>query len=449
MSESTQAEPAGRSQEPYPRLGVLYDQITGDEDARVCKDIPDAACRHLPRNFFAYLVANFLSKVADELSSARLVLPWLLGAVAAPAAFVGFLVPIREAGVLLPQLAVAAYIRRLPRRKGVWLLGALLSAVALVCMAVSTAALEGAAAGWAVLAMVSLFSLARGLCSVSAKDVLGKTVSKTRRGALMGYSAAAAGVVTLLIGGYVELFGGRKLGADFFMTMLLAAAAIWLVAIMVFAAIREEPGATEGGGNAVVTALRSLALLRTDRALRRYVIARALLLSAALAPPFYVLLAQQRSTGVTGLGLLIIASGLAASLSAPIWGRMGDRSSKRVMVIAAAAAGMTGLVTWLLDRSGVQIMDSPWTYAVLFLLIAVFHSGVRLGRKIYLVDMASQDTRSAYVAVSNTVIGAAMLAGGAVGVLADLFRTSAVIALLGAVSLLAAIYIARMPDVSG
>ena len=162
--------------------------------------------------------------------------------------------------------------------------------------------------------------------------------------------------------------------------------------------------------------------------------ARALLLSAALAPPFYVLLAQQRSTGVTGLGLLIIASGLAASLSAPVWGRMGDRSSKRVMVIAAAAAGMTGLITWLLDRAGGQIMNSPWIYALLFLLIAVFHSGVRLGRKIYLVDMASQDTRSAYVAV---------------GVLADLFRTSAVIALLGAVSLLAAIYIARMPDVSG
>jgi hypothetical protein len=117
VSESTQAEPAGKEREPYARMGILYDQITGDEDARVCKGIPDAACRHLPRNFFACLAANFLSKVADELSSARLVLPWLLGAVAAPAAFVGFLVPIREAGVLLPQLAVAAYIRRLSRRK--------------------------------------------------------------------------------------------------------------------------------------------------------------------------------------------------------------------------------------------------------------------------------------------------------------------------------------------
>jgi len=449
MSKSIQDRSAAQAEEHYPALGMIYDQITGDEDARVCKDIPEAACRHLPRNFFAYLVANFLGKVADELSSARLVLPWLLGAIGTPAAFVGFLVPIREAGVLLPQLAVAAYIRRLPKRKGVWLLGALLSAVALAFMALSITTLDGVAAGWAVLALVTLFSLARGLCSVSAKDVLGKSVSKTRRGALMGYSAAAAGVVTLLIGGYVELFGGRKLGADFFMAMLLGAAVIWLLAIAAFTAIREEPGSTEGGANAIATALRSLSLLKTDRTLRRYVIARALLLSAALAPPFYVLLAQQRSAGVTGLGLLIIASGLAASLSAPVWGRMGDRSSRRVMIIASLAAGVTGLLTWLLDSAGAPIMNNPWTYALLFLLIAVFHSGVRLGRKIYLVDMASQDTRSTYVAVSNTVIGVAMLAGGAVGVLADLFRTSAVIALLGLVSVLAALYIARLPDVSG
>lgn len=446
MSEPS---PNKTARELYPKLGFLYDQITGDEDARVCKDIPDSSCRHLPLNFFTYLVANFLSKIADELTSARLVLPWLLGAVGAPAVFVGFLVPIREAGVLLPQLAVAAYIRRLPQRKGVWLLGAMLSAVALVCMALGARTLQGADAGWVVIAMLVLFSLARGLCSISAKDVLGKTVSKTRRGALMGYSAGAAGVATLLIGSYVEFFGERSPGVDFFITLLLFAAGIWLAAIAVFALIREEPGSTEGGGNAITTAWHSLLLLKTDRDLQRYVIARALLLSAALAPPFYVLLAQQNGGGVAGLGLLIIASGLAASLSAPVWGRMGDRSSRRVMVIASMAAGVTGLVTWLLDSSGGPIMANPWIFALLFLLITVFHSGLRLGRKIYLVDMASQTTRSAYVAVSNTVIGAVMLLGGAVGILADLFSTSAVIALLGAVSLLAAIYIARMPDISG
>jgi Na+/melibiose symporter-like transporter len=331
----------------------------------------------------------------------------------------------------------------------VWLPGTFLSAIALLCIAVTTATLQGKAAGWAILAMLTLFSLSRGLCSVPAKDVLGKTVSMARRGALMGYSAAAAGVVTLITGSYVELFGGRRLGADFFMAILLAAAGIWLLAIAAFALIREEAGATEGGGNAITTALRCLALMKTDQALRCFVIVRALLLSVALAPPFYVLLAQQRSAGVTGLGLMIVASGLAASLSAPIWGRMGDGSGRLVMVVASAAAGLTALLTLLLDTVGGPITNSPWTYALLFMLVAVFYSGVRLGRKVYLVDMATQDTRSTYVAVSNTVIGAAMLAGGTVGVLADHFRTSAILALLGLVSMLAAFYIARMPDVSG
>jgi hypothetical protein len=36
-----------------------------------------------------------------------------------------------------------------------------------------------------------------------------------------------------------------------------------------------------------------------------------------------------------------------------------------------------------------------------------------------------------------------------VGILADVFPTGSVIAMLGVVSLLAAVYIARLPDVSG
>jgi len=58
--------------------------VTDDEDVRVCKDIPESACRHQPRNFFAYLVANLLGKVADELASAKLMLPWLIGLLDAP-----------------------------------------------------------------------------------------------------------------------------------------------------------------------------------------------------------------------------------------------------------------------------------------------------------------------------------------------------------------------------
>jgi hypothetical protein len=309
MSKQTDSSP----------LDSLYDLITGDEDARVCKDIPSESCNDQPRNFFAYLVANLMTKVADELASAKLVLPWLIGWLGAPALIVGLLVPIREAGVLIPQLAVAAYIRRLPVRKWVWIIGSLASAAALGLMALTAATLTGAAAGWVIVGFLILFSLMRGLCSVSAKDVLGKTVSKARRGNLMGLAAGIAGVLTLALGLSLQLIDNDDTNALLFVLLLGGAALLFALASGVFVLIREQPGATEGGGNALAAALESIGLLRTDADFRHFVLVRTSLLSVALAPPFYVLLAQQSSGSDLGsLGLLIIASGLANSLSAPL-----------------------------------------------------------------------------------------------------------------------------------
>jgi hypothetical protein len=431
-------------------LDSLYDLVTGDEDARVCKDIPPASCNDQPRNFFAYLISNLMTKVADELCSAKLILPWMLGALGSPAALIGLLVPIREAGVLLPQLAVAAYIRRMPLRMPVWIWGSLLSAAALALMALAAAFLTGATAGWTVIVLLVVFSLARGLCSVSAKDVLGKTVSKARRGNLMGLSAGIAGALTLALGLSLELIAGQAAGTLVFVALLGGAALLFASAALVFRLIREQPGATEGGGNALQTALASVALLRTDPVFRRFVLVRIALLSVALAPPFYVLLLQQSGAGaLTGLGMLIIASGLASSLSAPVWGRLSDRSSRWVMVLSAAGAGLLGLLTWALERMDGAWLASPLVFATLFLLLNVAHAGVRLGRKVYLVDMATSETRAAMVAVSNTVIGLAMLAGGLIGILADLYDAATVIMVLGVASLGAALYALRLREVSG
>lgn len=437
--------PSQRRRSP---IDSLYDLITGDEDARVCKDIPSESCNDQPRNFFAYLLANLLTKLADELASAKLVLPWLIGWLGAPALIVGLLVPIREAGVLVPQLAVAAYIRRLPVRKWVWIIGSLASAGALALMALAATSFTGALAGWLIVGLLVLFSLMRGLCSVSAKDVLGKTVSKARRGNLMGLSAGIAGALTLVLGLALQFIDNGDSSGLLFMLLLGGAALLFALAAAVFVLIREQPGATEGGGNALSAALDSLGLLRTDAAFRHFVLARVALLSVALAPPFYVLLAQQDSGGDLGaLGLLIIASGLANSLSAPLWGRFSDRSARLVMVVSAALAGLLGILTWALVQFAAPLLTGLG-FSLLFLLLGIAHAGVRLGRKVYLVDMASSETRAAMVAVSNTVIGLAMLAGGLIGLLGDLYGTAFVILVLGLASLGAALYALRLREVS-
>lgn len=437
------------SKTQHSGLEDLYNRITGDEDARVCKDIPEAACNDQPRNFFTYLLANLLGKVADEIASARLVIPWMFGVLGVPAVFTGFLVPIREAGVLLPQLLVAAAVRHMPTRKGVWLLGAMLSALSLFVMAIAASTLEGNAAGMVILVMLIIFSLARGLCSVSAKDVLGKTVSKSRRGTLMGWSAGLSGIAVLIIGLWMSTTDIAGSSINIFAGLLIAGGLLWLLAALSFALIIEQPGATEGGGNALQVAIQHLRLLQDDGQFRHYIIARTLLLSVALAPPFYVLVAQSQSTaGLLGLGALIIANGLATSIASPFWGYMGDLSSRWVMVVAATGAGLLGIFTFTAVSAGWSWVTGEIGMAVIFLILNVMHGGVRLGRKVYLVDMATADNRVAYVAVSNTVIGVLMLLGGLIGLLGDWLGATTLLLILGLGSLLAAIYINKLPQVS-
>jgi hypothetical protein len=427
----------------------LYNRVTGDEDARVCKDIPETACHDQPHNFFAYLIANLLGKVADEIASAKLVIPWIFGALGVPAAFTGFLVPIREAGVLLPQLAVAAAVRHLAIRKGVLVLGSVLSALSLFGMAAAALTLEGAAAGGAIVLMLVVFSLSRGLCSVSAKDVLGKTVSKSRRGALMGWSASLSGIAVLGVGLWLGTLDPAASGLEVFAGLLAGGGILWILSALCFAVIREQPGATEGGGNALQVALRQLRLLIDDRPFQRFVLARSLLLAVALAPPFYVLIAQQQAqAGLLGLGALIVANGLATSVSAPLWGYLGDRSSRQVMALAAAGAGLLGVFTYTAVTLGWTWATGELGLAAIFLVLNVMHGGVRLGRKVYLVDMATGENRAAYVAVSNTVIGVLMLVGGLVGLIGDWLGAPATVLLLGLLSLLAAVFIRRLPEVS-
>ena len=55
-------------------LEALYNRVTGDEDARVCRDIPGAACHDQPHNFFAHManIENRAAYVAAEPSQSAI-----------------------------------------------------------------------------------------------------------------------------------------------------------------------------------------------------------------------------------------------------------------------------------------------------------------------------------------------------------------------------------------
>ena len=421
----------------------VYGLATGDEDARVCKDVPEAACKHLPRNFVIHIVALSATKSGDHLASAKLVLVWLLGAVGAPGFMAGLTVPIRESLALIPQLFVAALIRRQPIRKGFWVWGSVAQGLCVGGMGVSAWLLQGAAAGWSILGLLVLFSLARGVCSVAIKDVQGKTVSKFSRGKASGYASSVAGGVALAIGASGFFVGDHSL--LFLVCLCLGAALMWLAAGLTYHFVIEEPGATDGGANAGAEALRQLVLLREDAQFRWFVITRALFLSSAFAFPFLVLLTRERTDAAfSALGSMLIAVGIANLIGGTVWGRMADRSSRKVLMLAGTLAGGTCIAAWCVQAVGV---GSIWAFALLYFGLALAHSGIRLGRSTYLIDMATQETRAAYTAVSNTVIGVLLLAGGSLSALEPLIGPQGLVLLFGTGALVAAAAASALPEV--
>jgi MFS family permease len=387
----------------------VYEKLTDDEDARACRDIAEEACRETPRSFLMILAGNFLAKLGDE--HAKTVLPWLMSAVGAPLALVALLVPLRESGSLLPQLAIAGYIRTLPLRKWVWVAGSIAQAATIGAVALAAATLTGAVAGWTIVGLVALFSLARGFCSVASKDVLGKTVPKKKRGQLNGWSASAAGLVTVAVG--AALMAGTRDDDLPYVAMLAGGAALWVAAALAFAAIREFPGETGGGASALRHAWKSLGLLRSDAAFRRFVLVRALFISSALSAPYYVVLAESNGNGgPLLLGLFVAVSGLSSLLSGPFWGRFADRSSRGTLLLAAAIASLASLTVFAASRLAPALLAELWFLPLAYFVLSIGHNGIRVGRKTYVVDLAGGNRRTDYVAVSNSAIGVILLAAG-------------------------------------
>jgi hypothetical protein len=411
----------------------VYDILTGEDQGRVCKDIPEAACSEQPHNFLTHVASLAATKTADGLVDAKLVLAWLLGALGAPAFMTGLLVPIREAGALLPQLVIAAGIRAMPVRKWIWAAGSVVQGLAAIGMAAAASFLDGAAAGWALVGLLAVLALARSACSIAHKDVLGKTVSKSTRGTVTGTAATVSAILLLSFGtmlgtGLLE----RSIGV--IAVALCVAGLLWIGSALLFASLTEQPGATEGGGNPLAVAIAQFGLLRQDPQLGRFIAIRGLLLATTLAPPFLLAMGGRVSgMQAVGLGSFVVAAALATISSSYVWGRLADVSSRRVMIIAGGL-GAVGLAIAAAVGAGLGEplglgVSSPLALPALVFVLTIAEQGIRLGRTTHLVDMANPVRRASYTALSNTITGVLMLGAGVFGIVDQLFGEVAILLL--------------------
>ncbi len=426
----------------------IYEKLVNEEDARVCKAIDESACKVVPGNFFITLISYFFNKIADAIANAKVVLPWLMESLSVPIYLISFLVPIKESGSLIPQLFIAAFIRKLPFRKYIWSLGTFLQAVCMISIAIVAWNMEGLNAGLTIIALLIAMSLSRGLCSVAAKDVVGKTIPKTRRGALNGYSAMLSSVLVVAFGIYLLVNSQKPFSPQNFGVLFSIAGFFWILASLTYLRIKEFEGETDGGGNAFSVAISKLSILKTDKPFRLFVITRALFLCAVLSAPFFVVMAQQNSdANAFLLGLFILSNGLADMLSANFWGKFSDQSSRKVMILGASISTSMGFLVVAIDFFYKDLFSYIWLMPIIYFILSIGYQGIRIGRKTYIVDLAEGNKRTDYVAVSNTLIGLILLVSGLIGALTSFIGLSGVILVLSIIGLIAIILANKLPEV--
>src|SRR5699024_3943716 len=273
-------------------------------------------------------------------------------------------------------------------RKWIFIAGALIQALAVGAMALVAALVDGATAGISILIALAVFSLGRCLPSIASKDVQGRTIPKGERGQINRLATTASGCVA------IRFFGGESLSQVQLAWLLALGATFWVGVALLYSGIREpasEPETTPEQRSATSSNNFSglYRLLRDDRKFRHFVTVRSLLLVSSLSPPLIVTLSiQYDAQSLAGLGGFVIASGIASLLGGRIFGRLADRSSKQLMSVGAAVASILVILTVLLAAIP-DLLGGGWGTNLLFILVyfllTLMHTGVRVGRKTYVI----------------------------------------------------------------
>ena len=426
----------------------LYYYLNKGDKQGVCTDITEDACKYVPRNFFLQIFSNMFIQLGDTLSNPKTVLTWLMSYVSAPVYLISLIVPLRESGSMVPQVFFAPFIRKRSIRKWLWIIGALLQFLAIGAIGIIVLNFKGVTAGWLIVTAVVLFSLSRSISSLSSKDIIGKTIPKTRRGRMKGYAVSVSGVLVLAAGLFMLYRSEKGANINFYTNIIFFASTTWLVAAVIYSGIKEFPSQIKEESSNKNNIFASFGLLKTDKQFRNFIIARTLLLCTALSAPFYVVLAQNYvGKEAYLLGLFIIAKGVASTVSSPIWGKYADKSSKNIMAVAVLIASVLGIFIFFTISYFPLLRSAKWLYPVVLFILGIAHQGVRLGRKTYVIDMGTGNERTSYVSVSNTVIGIILLMVGGLSALASLLSVEGVILLLSVLGLAGAYKSYKLPNV--
>lgn len=379
---------------------------------------PEQLPPHYRHNFAAFLTDYIFFGIAFNFFNPNSVLPAFVGELTDSAPVIGLVSAIFSGGWLLPQLLAASVINDKPRKKP-YLLAGISGRIMLwmIALALWLGLSRHPAAMLAVFFIcLALWAITDGIGSVAWFDIMAQAIPAKRRGRLMGIAQFVGGLGGIGAGVVISLLLAQwAFPMDYALIFALAGALLIPSAIAIFL-IREVPnrgvesqedGQKIGGAKQLYAWLR---LMLADPAFRRLMVCRLLVGTLGLATSFYVQHARETlQLPQSIVGAFVIAQTVAGVAASLVLGLVCERWGSQHAARLGSAAALTGPLFALLAH----LAGGGWlvrAYPVVYVSLGVINSAWMMGFFNYLLEIAPDNMRSAYVGVGNTIMGVLTLA---------------------------------------
>ncbi len=373
---------------------------------------PETLPPHFRWNFCAFMVDYVCFSVALTFANLSSVIPAFVGQLTDSALVIGLVGTVFNGGWLLPQLAIARLINDKPRKKPYMLAGTSGRVLFWVIALGLWIGLDRYPTAMLILFFIclGLFAAADGLVSVAWFDVLARAIPLRQRGRLIGLSQFIGGLTGIGVGVLVGLILERRpFPGNYALLFALAGIALVPSTIALFL-IREPPlkntdSEEEGNSQAQTKTKSDWLKILSDPVFRRLMACRMLVGMIGLATSFYVVHASDvLHLPQSVIGKFVIAqtsAGVAASL---LLGLISERWGPRYVARIGSAAAITGPLFALaahLAADGWLVQGYPFVYVAM----GFVNSTWMLGFTNYMLEIAPDDMRPAYIGLGNTILG--------------------------------------------
>ncbi|MEZ4866294.1 MAG: MFS transporter [Caldilineaceae bacterium] len=371
------------------------------------------------RNFIYFLTDNILFTVAMGIIGATTVIPDFVRNLTDSEILIGLCGSLFTIGFTLPQLLVARYIVRYPRKKW-WFVGPNIPVrFVILLFALLTMWLGKDQPQLILLAFFICYSIAAvgdGLVGVPWADLAATCLNNRWRARMFGLTTVATGVIMLLIAPLIGVVLGEQ-GPAFpnnYALLFGVAGLLFVISIVPGLFFHELPG-----GKAVekLPALDEFLpnlgrLLRDDGPFRAFIAVRMGTTLFMMAAPFYVGYAtvDLGLSSEVAVPVLLAMQTIGSLTGALVYTWLGERNNLLYIRLALGAAALLPISALLAALIG------PLPLYIGFLL-----SGLATGSNLFasylnwVVGYADADQRPLYVGLSNTVSAVVSLIAPVIG----------------------------------